>query len=450
MPTIFVSCFHPLIGRNIIQTDILPTIVKSGYRIVVFVPHRKRSYFQQAYPYEGVIYEGIQIDALARQRSSFLLKRLFRAMLSIDAARLLHGKQTYSLRYALLVVCFYGPAAVLGKSSLFRRLMRYIDYRIYSVPEIFSKYFQAHQPRAVFATDVFNEFDVALSYAARERGVQVIGMVRSWDNLTRQGRMRSIPNRLLVWNPTLAVQAGRLDDVPAARITVVGIPHYDRYVGRPSLTRENFLISLGLDPKRKTVLFAPMGDIFLHDNPVDQMAFNLLRATGLNIIVRLPPTRKVTIEGLDATPSVYIDQPGVVFRAHEWADREMSKADEDRLIHELAFADVVFPGPSSMLIDAAIYAKPMMLIAFDTSPNLPYKRSIRRYCDSPHVRQILDACGVAIAQTPQDVDAFIANSHTMYDQLVDGVQRIVREQCWRLDGASSRRVAEVLIKYTHE
>lgn len=448
MRTIFVTCFHPLIGRNIIQTDILPLLTKSDHRIVVFVPHRKLTYFQQEYPYAGVIYEGIELDKLARQRSSFLLKRLFRAMLSLDAARLLHGKHTYSLRYVLLVIVFYGPAALLGKIPLVRKCIRFIDYRVYSVPNIFTQYFHAYSPNVVFATDVFNEFDVALSYAARKRGVRVVGMVRSWDNLTRQGRMRNIPDRLLVWNSRLAEDATRLDDVPADRISVVGIPHYDRYITQPAQSREQFLASLGLDPHKKTILFAPMGDIFLHDNPVDQMTFNLLRSTGLNIIVRLPPTRKVTIEGLDASPSVFIDQPGVIFKAQEWADREMSREDEGRLISALTHSDIVFPGNSSMLIDAAIFAKPMMLIAFDTAPHLPYKRSIRRYYDVSHIRQILATGGVAVAQAAQQVGAFIESAHIRNNQLLEGMQRIVREQCWQLDGASSQRVVAALTEYT--
>src|SRR3989338_6787040 len=65
-----------------------------------------------------------------------------------------------------------------------------------------------------------------------------------------------------------------------------------------------------------------------------------------NVIVRFPPNETVTLTDLKKPSNFYYDTPGYSFEANLVTTREVTKEDNEKLIDELVFADVVVCGPS--------------------------------------------------------------------------------------------------------
>ena len=448
MRTIFITSFHPLISRNIISSGVLPALTQKGdIRVVVIVPDYKRAFFGETYPYPGVTYEGVDVGPAVRSRRVALLKRIAGALpntkrAAIGRRRTLSG----TLKPAWVYWLFYVPIGLLGKSRLAMRLFRAIDFRIAPAGR-FYPLLDRYRPDLVFSTDIQNEHDVALMQDARRRGHRILGMVRSWDNLTMRA-LRFLPTHILVHSEIMKEEAVRYHGLRPDAVTVTGVPHYDRYLGGPTLPRENFLRSLGLDPGRRTILYAPICDYRLQENSVDTYVTGILAGLGLNVIVRFPPAASATISGVEGSRTMIFDRPGNVFDPKRIDDRELTPDDDRRFVNELAACDLVVAGPTTVVIDAALFDKPIILVDFYPRPVRPEER-IYEY-GAEHVLNILSTGG---CRRIESREAFLkAIGEYLQNPAADrpGRERIIREQCWNTDGKSSERIAQYLLGILRE
>ena len=201
-----------------------------------------------------------------------------------------------------------------------------------------------------------------------------------------------------------------LHGVPVEKIRVVGLPHYDDYFQAPKL---------GLTTGKKFVLFAPIGDRYLADNFVDRdilISLDKILPTSWEILVRLPPTDSVkNIESGNFSGRVKIYRPGGHFGNVK--NTELSHTDDEILIASIKYADLVVVGPSTMVIDAVIVDKPVILIGFDGRERRPYFESVRRYYDYNHFRPILESAGAPLARSKEEFEKFIKdNGHKNSDK----------------------------------
>ncbi len=155
---------------------------------------------------------------------------------------------------------------------------------------------------------------------------------------------------------------------PASRFITVGPPKFDSYKDyRPQLTRAQFCQVFGLDPARKTILFASQ----TLDSQVDtvmaraaqcQVITDLLdtaEAKGMQLIVRLPPSRDNIIaaaldERMQLSPHAAIDDAQCYL-----------VSPEEALYH----ADLVTSINSTMLFEGLLMGRPAFsakYISFDS------------------------------------------------------------------------------------
>lgn len=437
MKTIFISSFHILISRNIIGAPFLDLLLaQRDIRVVLIVPDQKKQFFERTFRRERLIVEGVP-RGLNRRDGTLRYLSLASSRtrsLAIKRATELGGSGTWL-------------AWLIGR-AWFRPVLRLLNR--WGTPRgRFGPLLDRYRPDVVFATDVQNENDVRLMTEARDRGIRVLGMVRSWDNLTCKGTLRIIPDVLAVNNDIVREEAVRLHGVPRGRIAVVGVPHYDRYP-KFAHSREEFSKAVGLDPEKRFVVFAPTGDRYLAENRVDQTAIELAaRALPRNfqLLVRLPPSDSVTLAGLNIAPNVVIHRPGQQLSRESamFKINELSPEDDEVLRDTLAYGELVITGPSTMAIDAAVFDKPVILVAFDGAGDGGYYGSVRRYYDYDHWRPVIPTGGVRVAKHPDEFRDLIHQylAHPEHDRA--GRAEIVRRECFRLDGASSQRLVDALL-----
>jgi len=299
----------------------------------------------------------------------------------------------------------------------------------------------------VFAADVQNENDVRLLHEARDRGIETLAMVRSWDNLTAKGLLRVVPDRLVVHNDIMKGEALRHHGLSEKMIAVAGIPHYDRYLGEPRSSRETFCARVGLNPEKRFVLYAPVGERYLGGNPAERDVLALLDEYAppeYEILVRLPLADSLRLGDYRPSERVIFDRPGRRMHEHSFRDTELAPADDRHLADTLFLSDVVVTGPSTMAIDAALFDKPVILIAFDGAVRRPYYQSIRRYYDYDHQRAILESGGAPLVKSAAELQERLRRYRANPALDSKGRARIVREQYGCPDAKASERLAEII------
>ena len=436
MKTIFISSFHPLISRNILSTPLIGKLTdEGGMRVVVIAPLKKKSFFEMELAGSDAVLEFVNTRL---QLGDKLLRYLSLAALD---SRSLKIKRSSKMR---TTSAFFGKIAA---NSLGLRLNRYLS--AYFTPRgLFRDLLMKYSPVLIFSTDVQNEFDVRLLIEAKDRGIKTVGAVRSWDNLTCKGIIRIMPDKLVVNNEILKNEAVSMHNVSPDVIEVIGIPHYDFYADQKNRTpREDFFKGLSLNPAKRVLLFAPAGDRYVKENIVDRDIMKIIDKNlddNWQILVRLPPTDKVSnLENFNAPGRIIFDRPERFFATPK--NNEISKSSDRRLADALFYCDAVVSGPSTMAVDAAFFDKPVILAGFDGIGKRPYKKSILRYYDYDHWKQVLESNGAKLCRPEEfalELDRAIS------DKTYKSKERkeLARGQCQFTDGGSTDRLLGTILK----
>ena len=98
-----------------------------------------------------------------------------------------------------------------------------------------------------------------------------------------------------------------------------------------------------------------------------------------------------------------------------------------------------------MAIDAAVFDRPAIFTSFDGKHTRNYYDGMKRFTDYIHIRHIVEIGGVKLADNQKELDAKLRAY--LSDPSLDREKRkvLVERECFRLDGKSTTRLAQVLI-----
>ena len=444
LPTLFITSFHGLISR-VLESGLLDELFRRPLRIVLFVPEAKRAYFEQTLAhYPNLLVEGISRRAVPRRTEA--LQSISLELLDTATMRLTR-RSFRSAKSPLKRVFLDMLARGVGSFRLGRRLFRFLN-TLLAVDHLFAPYFERYHPDLVFSTDVKHLLDAELIFSAKRRRVPAVAMVRSWDYLTGRGLTRVTPDALVVHNETIAAEAAAYTDMPRERLFISGLPHFDPYVNHPRNSREAFFKGIGADPAKRLLLYIPWGDKFA-DTDGEFLNFIADAVEGgelphdIAVLVRLPPADSVAFAGYRPRPFVHLDVPGVAFGASRKGN-EMSFADLLHLADTLAHCAVVVAPPSTLVIDAAAFDKPAVIMGFDGAKKKGYFEGVAHYFDFVHIRKLTATGAAPVVKNRAELIASVRKrlENPAFDAA--GRERLRREQCHRLDGRSSKRLADFL------
>lgn len=447
MKTIFISAFNPFILRNILVGDALSVLkTNSDTRAVIFVLDYKAEFFRKEIGDANVIIEGVKAQQISRQDIIF---RFINSSLADTKTLEVHKKsQLEKGRKRLRFLTSLFLMKILSRIKIFKHLSNAFDYWTISKNR-FTEHFRNYQPDVVFATDIFNDDDVHLLAEAKSRGVKTVGMIRSWDNFTTKGFLRVRPHKLIVHNEVIKGEAVKYGLLRPENVFVSGIPQYDRYVSETRMPREEFFKKINLDPSRKLILFSPLGKRF---SDTDWQIMEILKEfteknseLAAQVLVRFTPNDEVPLGNFTPNKYFYIDRPGHQFKEGVFRDQELGKKDVEWLADCLRYSNVVVAGGASIGIDAAIFGKPTILIYFDGFVEKPYLQSARRYLDYTHGIMARKGNALRGAVSKEELYEHL-NDYLKNPDLDNGArQKMLAEQCWKLDGKSGKRIGEFLI-----
>ena len=172
-------------------------------------------------------------------------------------------------------------------------------------------YLAAERPDVVLFTPLIGVVvSPQLDYlqSAKALGYPTALGVWSWDHLSSKAILRSIPDRVFVWNETQQREAVTLHGVPPDRVVVTGAQCFDQWFDRaPSTDRAAFCARIGL-PDRPFVLY------------VCSALFQGSASEALFVQRWIRELRTSGLEPLASTPILVRPHPA---RVKEWTDVEL-------------------------------------------------------------------------------------------------------------------------------
>jgi hypothetical protein len=140
---------------------------------------------------------------------------------------------------------------------LIRGLLRAVE-RAMPISDACRAFIEEHDPDLVLVASVTAWRPPQIDHlrAARALGRRTAVSVFSWDHLSSKALLRTVPDRILLWNDTQKQEALEWHGMPAERIVVTGAQCYDQWFDRqPSRDRASFCRSVGLSPDRPILLY---------------------------------------------------------------------------------------------------------------------------------------------------------------------------------------------------
>ncbi|MFY9493278.1 MAG: hypothetical protein WAP55_02280 [Minisyncoccia bacterium] len=449
MRTIFITSFNPFISRNILESDVLEAIKKTAdCRIVIFCPDYKKDYFVKNFASENVLIEGIKDLPVRKQGIIF---RYLSGSLLNTKTRFLHQKRKLSqdkdfFAYILSRFLAYFASKIPGVKSL----ARFLDH--ISINSVFFKpFFEKYEPDLVFCTDIFHNSDINLLAEAKKSGITVVGMVRSWDNITNKGLFRFTPDKLIVHNETIKSEVVKYQGMKSGNIFVGGMPQLDYYFNEPRISRLDFFKNIGFDPSCRLVFLGPLGKRFIE---TDWQILEILKNKSnegslpddVRFLVRLPPNDKVELDYFLPSKRFFIYETGVSFKEGSFSDKEVTNKETIKLADSLFHSDLVVVYASSLIIDAVCFDKPVVCVSFDGFEKKDDLSSVGRFVKYyDHVKKMLktNCCRVAENQDELVKNINLYLNNPQIDK--DGRERFLREQAYKFDGSSGLRIGKFIV-----
>ncbi len=144
-----------------------------------------------------------------------------------------------------------------GRRLLFACLHR-VEQAVPTSPEL-TAFVREQAPDVVLFTPLIGVVaspQLDYLYTARALGLPTALCVWSWDHLSSKAIIRTVPDRVFVWNPTQRDEAIALHGVPAERVVVTGAQCFDQWFDRqPSRPRAEFCRRVGLPDDRPFLLW---------------------------------------------------------------------------------------------------------------------------------------------------------------------------------------------------
>lgn len=448
MKTIIFPVLQGVVARNILRTDFLSFLLQSEKVRLVFLVNseEKKKYLQKEFNHPAIVYEVIGPYKTPSFQSIFtFLKHNLLKTKRMDIRRKIYLHESHNF-------IGYGFKWLFNRllsRAWVRSLVRTLDMKIVR-DENYIALFEKYKPHLIISAHLFGDAEASLVRQAKKKAIRSVGIVNSWDKMTSRSILRVCPDTLIVHNEIVKQEALDHADMKVKDIVVTGVPHYDIFFKGKPRSKEYFYKRFGIDIHKKIILFCPTGQFYSKNDIEILNSLIKLESTGvlgpdIQIFVRFPPNDMVDMTDVHDSSRLITYQPGIRFSTKRGIDWDMNDEDVQLLFDTVYWSSLVICPPSSLSIDAAIIDRPIINIRFGDVSTYS-TNNINLYYDSDHYRQILKYDGIRLVSNEGELTEWIRKylANPLLDK--NGRRKIAEEQCWKLDGASARRMAECVLR----
>ncbi len=429
--TLFITVSESSVVRNYLRSDFLQEVLSSSQvRVVLVAPATKVEEYRRAFGSGRVLIEPLPPPQVSRGEKllAFLARSGF-----VSGTQIIVQHRTYVQgESALPSLPKQILALLLGAFPWARALLRRLELTI-KPSEPLARLFETYKPDLVCSTVLLDEpVDVPVMREATRRAVPTVGLLRGWDNLTTYGLVRILPSRMVVYNDFMREKAIELHGMRPQDVAVVGTPAFDADAHpERALSREAYCDALGIDPSKKIILYAAIGDyLFPKEGEIAAVFERLIEQD------ELPKDSVVVFRAHPAFTSPLERMRGMKYVVPERTPEPLNA---------LCHAAVVVTAASSMMIEGAMLDKPIITVAFDGLSREPYWFSIARFHDTAvHILALLKMGGVRVVHSPLELAAAVREALGSPGLRAEGRARIVERFAGPNRGHAAKALGELV------
>lgn len=444
--------------KNILRTDVLKSLKESGCRIVILSYETSTPEFIQEFSDSNVIIEKLvkHKPSLLEMIFSGIAERIYRNRVDNKTLRIIDKLRIRKNGVAgFFMIRVLG--ALVGTSLHIMNLAENIYLNAFS-DKYYEYLFQEYSPDLYFSPEPYHIDQLPLFRRCLKEQVPIIAMIHSWDNVTNHGKLPMRFPKIIVWNEILKKELGHFFGYSPDHIYISGVPQFDRYYNYQAIGRINFFNKLGCNTDKKLITYTTAASLI---SPKEEDILELLCKSVINddfelpvsLLIRMhPQDDMVRYEKLDKyknTGKIIFESAGK--KSTEFPDNWSPTEDNINHYADILFhSDVMINVASTVTIEAAIFDTPIVNVVYDGYENVDYYESAVRHYDFLHYRNIVTTGGVKLAKNHQELVQHV--NQYLKDPSLDneGRARIVEQQCYKIDGMSGKRIAQILLDQMNE
>jgi hypothetical protein len=451
MKHIFITVSEASVTRNLLRGTFWKYFGSGAdFLTVLLVPINKKNEYEKEFGGKNVIVEGFPNyhQSVAEKLTALLARNALKT--GTTTMNQMRQFVDGGGRGGLLLKRFLWH--VFGDSSILRQIVRIFELQYPPTAEI-RRLFNLYRPSLIFSTiTIHAEMDVPILREAKRRRIPTVGMLRGWDNFTTHGFLRIVPDKMLLQNQYLKEMGIKHQGLKEDMMEVVGFPQNDWYFRKDLVEpRAKFLARLGVDSKKRIILYGAMGDYLFPMEGEIAESFEELVESGkiprdLIMIFRAHPAFPSPLEKMKNLRYVIPDRKAIYREAGKFQDWEMGEQEMAYLINSIVHSEMVITSGSTMALDAVALGKPAISVAFEKTP-MPYWLSSRRFRHHyTHYQDMMATGGVRQADSPEDL-AYAIKEYLEDPSRDELGRRNLREKFLEpYDGHSGERIAKILVK----
>jgi len=469
--TIFICADHGLAVIYFLQSDLTPTLLSAGHKVVVLTDETLIEGIQARFGKPNLFVEGLRLEQLKRYAATrepelqwwgnFLRRVGSSNRINTEAMdsyiRQVAVEEGWKRR--ALMPLAWGLIALLRRSRRARQEL--VRFQSRYTPGFYADLFDHYQPSLVVASTYGWRQDRYLIREAVSRGIKTVACIVGWDNPSSYGLSCAQLDWVTCWSQIQREELVLGSDWSPERVNIGGIPSYDGYLRSEwLLPREDYFKKHGLDPDRKLIAYAAS---FVSFAPNYRNVETLARLVAENqlafpaqLLVRLHPNhfwdnvlfrgeREQIYQLARQLPHVHVVEPVPLGGSLGYYSGE----DMPEKASMLAHADVFTTVYSTMVVEAAVHDTPIISVCLDTPGgwNRPRKFSLplSQIGNWPtHARFRQSGAGkVALDEDSlrEALNFYLSNPDA--DQAAR--REFIARECTFTDGSAGRRTGEFLL-----
>ena len=372
MKTLFLFIPHFTFTSDLLRTNFIKEL-SSKFRVIVFSPVFESNNPKQYYQSPNVQYMGWGVEY-----PKFWL--LFTKTLRLAMIREFDKLEYLKLRWREKINWNWQRIALRYVSQLLPKFMTTADFftklekAFLPNSKKFQDYIEKYSPALILTcTPGFTTVEAEVIILAKKNRVRTASIDSSWDNYTSNSVQIRKTDYLVCWNKQMKKEAIELHKYRQDKVFISGTYRFDHHFQKrkKELSREEFLISKGLDPKKKTLLLCTLPpNTYPHQykiwDKIVKMSKNKEFIEPINIFLRIHPNDNPTrYEEFKNIPGVHVELAGKSVNSvdNNQLKVEMDENDLDNLYYSLKYTDININFRSSLNLEAAIYDTPCINLA---------------------------------------------------------------------------------------
>lgn len=447
-------------------------IISSNSKVIIFTPNANDPTFLKNFKKENVIIEKLNIDTQPKLFEElnyfFMLCHIFRSnrINHINILDSWHQKiyveRGKSLKAFIKFKVFRKVEIYLAKYFLkyislrFQKLIEKLCYRIlYNESVRLKSVFEEHKIDLVFSNQpLISYYDRPAIWASEKLGIKTICILTAWDNLSTKGRIPINYDYYLVWSKWMSDQLIKTHKhIKKNQIEIVGPSVLDIYWQKNlRKTKSDFFKDIELDQNKPVILFcaAPSGQTPNQPEMVTEIYEAIKQSKIINnaqLLVRPHPVGANSYwQNFRKTfPEVPFSLSKIV-ENHDGIKWKPSTNDIKLLINSILHCDIMINFSSTVTLEAFIFNKPVINIAYDYQKDSFYHHYTRNAYSVESYKPVVENNSTKIAYSLDELINHTNNYLKNPRQNQKNRENLLKLICEYLDGKSSERTANFICK----